>query len=237
MALDDRLQALADFVEQGSRVADVGTDHGYLAIELIKSGKADFVVASDKNSGPLEAAGRSLKLEGLTEKITLRLGDGLQVLKPGEVDTVCLAGMGGALMTEILEAKPEIVKELKELILQPMNGAGELRRWLYRNSWHIVDEALAVDQGHIYEIIKAQRGRKRYPAPVELLIGPVLWEKKPPLLQHHLEQLLFRQKQVASGMEQSPRARQTKKYAKVLELIKELEGRLSQCVRESNASR
>jgi tRNA (adenine22-N1)-methyltransferase len=66
MTLDDRLQALADFVEPGSRVADVGTDHGYLAIELVKSGKADFVIASDKNSGPLEAAGRSLKMESST---------------------------------------------------------------------------------------------------------------------------------------------------------------------------
>ena len=227
MGLDDRLQALADFVEPGSRVADVGTDHGYLAIELIKSGKADFVIASDKNSGPLEAAGRSLKMEGLTDKITLRLGDGVQVLKPGEVDTVCLAGMGGVLMSEILAAKPEVVEGLKYLILQPMNGAEELRRWLYRHGWHIVDEALAVDDGHIYEIIKAERGRKRYPAPVELLIGPKLWEKKPPLLKHHIEQLLFQQKRVASGMEKSPRAQNTKKYAKVLALIEELEGRLS----------
>lgn len=227
MVLDDRLQALADFVEPGSRVADVGTDHGYLAIELIKSGKADFVIASDKNSGPLEAAGRSLKMEGLTEKVILRLGDGVQVLKPGEVDTVCLAGMGGVLMSEILEAKPEVVEGLKYLILQPMNGAEELRRWLYRHGWHIVDEALAVDDGRIYEIIKAEPGRKRYPAPVELLIGPVLWEKKPPLLRHHIEQLLFQQKRVASGMEKSPRAKKTKKYEKVLALIEELERRLS----------
>ena len=227
MELDDRLQALADFVEPGSRVADVGTDHGYLAIELIKSGKADFVIASDKNSGPLEAEGRSLRVEELTEKVTLRLGDGVQVLQPGEVDTVCIAGMGGVLMTEILEAKPEVVKELKHLILQPMNGAEELRRWLYRNSWHIVDESLAVDDGRIYEIIKAEQGRKKYPAPVELLIGPKLWEKKPPLLRHHIEQLLFQQKRVASGMEKSPRAKKTKKYAKVIELIEQLEGRLS----------
>ena len=80
-------------------------------------------------------------MEGLTDKVTLRLGDGVQVLKPGEVDTVCLAGMGGVLMSEILEARPEVVEGLKYLILQPMNGAEELRRWLYRHGWHIVDEA------------------------------------------------------------------------------------------------
>jgi len=227
MKLGDRLQALADFVPTGSLVADIGTDHGYLALELVQSGKAGRVIASDKNSGPLEAAVRAVREAGLTEQVTLREGDGLAVLKPGEVDTVCIAGMGGILMTEILEAQPEVVKSLKRLVLQPMNGAPELRRWLYRHYWHIVDEALAVDDGRIYEIICAEKGREKMPDGLSLLIGPKLWEKKPELLRHHIEQLLFQSRSIAAGMEKSPRASKTKKYQAVQEQIRELEERLT----------
>jgi len=227
MKLDDRLQALADFVPKGSRVADIGTDHGYLALELVQSGKAEHVIASDKNTGPLEAAVRAVREAGLTKQVALREGDGLSVLKPGEVDTVCIAGMGGILMTEILDAQPEVVKSLDRLVLQPMNGAPELRRWLYRHYWHIVDETLAVDDGRIYEIICGEKGREKMPDALMLLIGPKLWEKKPALLRHHIEQLLFQSRRIAAGMEKSPRARRTKKYREVQELIEALEERLT----------
>ena len=96
MHLDDRLQALADFVPEGARAADIGTDHGYLAVALLQQGKANFVVAGDKNRGPYEAAKRTVHEYAISEEqISVRLGDGLEVVKPGEVDTVCIAGMGG----------------------------------------------------------------------------------------------------------------------------------------------
>ena len=84
MHLDDRLQALADFVSEGSRVADIGTDHGYLSIALVQAGKADFVVASDKNAGPFEAATRAVREAGLMDTISVRLGDGLATLQRGK---------------------------------------------------------------------------------------------------------------------------------------------------------
>ncbi|MGO5130873.1 tRNA (adenine(22)-N(1))-methyltransferase [Mitsuokella jalaludinii] len=227
MHLDDRLQALADFVSEGSRVADIGTDHGYLSIALVQAGKADFVVASDKNAGPFEAATRAVREAGLMDTISVRLGDGLATLQPGEVDTVCIAGMGGVLMTEILEASPEVVAQLTTLILQPQSAAVELRRWLYRKHWHIADESLAIADGRIYEIIKAERGRRKMPEEILLEIGPVLWEKKPPLLRHHIESLLFQQRRVAAGMEKSKRALSSRKYQEVKGRIKELEARLS----------
>ena len=227
MHLDDRLQALADFVSEGSRVADIGTDHGYLSIALVQAGKADFVVASDKNAGPFEAATRAVREAGLMDTISVRLGDGLATLQPGEVDTVCIAGMGGVLMTEILEASPEVVAQLTTLILQPQSAAAELRRWLYRKHWHIADESLAIADGRIYEIIKAERGRRKLPEEILLEIGPVLWEKKPPHLRHHIESLLFQQRRVAAGMEKSKRALSSRKYQEVKGRIKELEARLS----------
>lgn len=228
MQLDDRLQALADFVPVGCRAADIGTDHGYLAIDLIREGKATFVVAGDLNEGPYEAAKRTVHENAMAaDQISVRLGNGLQVLEPGEVDTVCIAGMGGVLMTQILEQSPEVVKKLTTLVLQPMNGAPELRTWLYRHNWHIADEALAVADGRIYEIVKAERGRVKRPAPLDLLIGPVLWQKKPPLLKHHIESLLFQQRRVLTGMEKSPRACKTKKYEVIKEQVRELEERLT----------
>lgn len=228
MNLGDRLQAVADFVPQGSRVADIGTDHGYLAVELVKSGKAKLVVASDKNTGPYEAAVRTVRENGLADNvISVRLGDGLKSLRPGEVDTVCIAGMGGALMVEILEGSPDVVETLDTLILQPQSAAPELRRWIYRKHWHIEDESLALDDGRIYEIIMAKRGRRKMPEQLMLEIGPVLWQKKLPLLRHHIEALLFQERRVAAGMEKSDAAKKSKKYQAVIRHIKELGEHLS----------
>ncbi len=228
MNLGDRLQAVADFVPQGSRVADIGTDHGSLAVELVTAGKAKFVVASDKNTGPDEAAVRTVRENGLADNvISVRLGDGLKSLRPGEVDTVCIAGMGGALMVEILEGSPDVVETLDTLILQPQSAAPELRRWIYRKHWHIEDESLVLDDGRIYEIIMAKRGRRKMPEQLMLEIGPVLWQKKPPLLRHHIEALLFQERRVAAGMEKSDAAKKSKKYQAVIRHIKELGEHLS----------
>ncbi|WP_173443917.1 class I SAM-dependent methyltransferase [Selenomonas ruminantium] len=227
MHLDDRLQALADFVPEGSRAADIGTDHGYLAVALIEQGKSSFVVAGDKNRGPYEAAKRTVHEYAISEEqISVRLGDGLEVVKPGEVDTVCIAGMGGILMNTILEASPEVTEALKTLVLQPMNGAPELREWLYDHEWHIVDENLVIDDGRIYEIIKAEKGSRKKPSGLDLLVGPKLWKKKPPLLKHHIEALLFQQRRILNGMEKSDRAKGDKRYAQVKRRVRALEERL-----------
>lgn len=223
MQLGARLRAVADFVPKGSRVADVGTDHGYLALALIQEEIAAYVIASDKNEGPLAAASRSIREAGLTERIALRLSDGLAKIAQGEVDTACLAGMGGTLMVEILSAAPAVLEGLQTLVLQPQGGAPELRHWLYQNDWHIADETLVLEDGRIYEIIQAKRGKKRAPKKILLEIGPVLWKKKPPLLRHHIEGLLFAQRRAISGMEKSEAARQSKKYAKTQAHIEELE--------------
>ena len=96
--IDNRIKAIENFVQAGSFVADIGADHGYLAIELIKSGRARKVIATEKNLGPFEALSKNIS--GFN--IEARLGDGLQVLTAGEIDTICIAGMGGALITKIL---------------------------------------------------------------------------------------------------------------------------------------
>ena len=153
--IDSRIQAVLNFVRAGSRVADIGADHGYLSIELVKSGRAARVIATEKNLHPCEAARKNISAAGLGEVIDVRLGDGLQVLTAGEVDTICIAGMGGALICKILDAAPDVVHSVRRLILQPMNGVKKIRTWLAENGWTIADEDLAESAGIIYEIICA----------------------------------------------------------------------------------
>ena len=130
MILDDRLEAVAGFVPADCKVADIGTDHGYLAMELYKRDKRRTVIAADKNAGPCQAASHTLAEAGLTECIQVRQGDGLKALAVGEADTVCIAGMGGKLISDILSAEPEVLAGLSCLVLQPQNAYSLLRRWL-----------------------------------------------------------------------------------------------------------
>ena len=108
MTLDKRLQAVADFVPKGCKVADIGTDHGYLAKYLYEQDNSRYVIAADLNAGPCEAARKTFAEFGLEDKIPVRQGSGLEPLSAGEVDTVCIAGMGGKLIADILAGKKEV---------------------------------------------------------------------------------------------------------------------------------
>lgn len=223
MKLDARLAAVAAFVPKGSRVADVGTDHGYLAAALVREGRVPFVIASDLPEGPCEAARRTVREAGLSDRIEVRRGDGLTVLAPGEVDTVCLAGMGGVLMTQLLAAAPAVVQTLSALVLQPMTGEEELRRDLYAHAWHVVDETLVVADDRLYTVILARPGERPMPDDVTLAVGPVLRDRRDELLRHHIESQLFLVRRAAAGMERSARAKASAKYRAVQQRIAALE--------------
>jgi len=196
--IDNRIKAVENFV-QGGVVADIGADHGYLAIELIKSGRVAKVIATEKNIGPFEALSKNIS--GF-KQIEARLGDGLQVLSAGEVDTICVAGMGGALIQKILDESPEVVSSARQLILQPMNGVKKIRTWLAENDWAIADEDLAEAGGIIYEIICAERN----PAP------KIFKRESSPLLQKFLAQRAERLEKVLAEMKKSSEARQSEKF-------------------------
>jgi len=226
MQLGARLQTVANFVPEKSRVADIGTDHAYLPIMLAEEKKAIVVIACDVNKGPYGVACHTVKTAGLAERIEVRLGDGLKALKPDEVDVVTIAGMGGSLICEILDASADVVRALTALVLQPMNGAAELRGWLYENKWYIEDEDLTIEDNRLYEVIYARQGIQEKPEDLLLEIGPVLWRKKSKLLEQHIKKLLFQQRRAALGMENSTQAMKSKKYAATIAKILELEGRL-----------
>ena len=197
--IDDRIKAIKNFVRAGSRVADIGADHGYLSIELIKSGVAAKIIATEKNVHPFEALSKNIA--GF-DQIEVRLGDGLKIISAGEVDTICIAGMGGALIEKILNESPEVVKSARQLILQPMNSAKKIRSWLAENNWTIADEDLAESSGIIYEIICAEKN------PVKKAFK----REKSPLLVKFLNQRREKLEKVLNEMAKSEFARTSAKY-------------------------
>ena len=225
MKLGSRLAALAAFVPQGARIADIGTDHAYLPIELVQKNIAISAVAGDVHIGPYHAAKENIEGLGLQHKIAVRFGDGLSVLSPGEVDTVVIAGMGGSTIIEILNSSPEITSSLRRLILQPMIATGTVRRWLNTNKWEIVEEALVQDEGKLYEIVVAEQGETFTVEPIMYDIGMILWEHKPALLALHIENLIAQTERVLHEMATSPSARNSSKYDEYVERRKQLEAK------------
>ena len=226
MRLDGRLAAVAALVPRGARAADVGTDHAYLAIALLNEQDVETVIATDKNEGPCAAARRTISASGFANRVQVRVGDGLAPLSPGEVDTVCIAGMGGGLIASILAEGAEVLAEVSRLVLQPMNDAAALRQWLYDNGWHIVEESLATADGRLYEIIAAEPGTEETPEPWLLTLGPVLWRDRPPLFARHAKAQTERLRRILRGMEKSETARESEAYRKIAGELSEIERRL-----------
>ena len=146
MKLTDRLLKIADLVTKGKKIADIGTDHGYIPVYLLNKGHVDFAILADVNKGPLENARSEVRHNNLTDKVDLRLGSGIEVLNENEVDEVIIAGMGGILISELLEAKKSVAHNLDKLILQPMQAQDELRKYLLNNFGSIRIQAR--DHGH-----------------------------------------------------------------------------------------
>ena len=156
ITLDKRLSAVAALVRQGSRLADIGTDHAYLPVHLVQAGVCPSAIASDIGAGPLDAARRTVTENGLTSEIALRLGNGLATVSAGEVEDIAVAGMGGETIAAILEAAPWVKNEGIRLILQPMTRAEDVRRWLLHNGFSVLEEHLIIDGRHLYPVMAAE---------------------------------------------------------------------------------
>lgn len=155
--LDARLKMAADEVRQGKRVVDIGTDHAYLPAYLIENSICPSAIAADIGKGPLENARKVVGASNdLSEKIELRLSDGLKEIKSHETEDIVIAGMGGILISEILSAAPWVKDEEKRLILQPMSHAEDVRKYLCENGFEIIKEKACTDGRHNYIIIVAE---------------------------------------------------------------------------------
>lgn len=192
-----RLNTLAKMVDPGSRVADIGTDHAYLPIELVKNGKIDYAIASDVAEGPLENAKNDIAAAGLTEQIETRLGSGLEtVTHADQIDTVVIAGMGGKLMTDILDRAWSKDAQFKTLVLEPNIGEAGVRNWLMMHNYKIISEKLIAEAGHTYELIKASLTEEKHEmTEKEIFFGPFIVQEKNPVFYQKWEgQLVYYQR-------------------------------------------
>ena len=153
--LDDRLSAVASLVRNGKRVADIGTDHGYLVAYLVEKGICPSGIAADLRKGPLENARQTVIQQELSNKIELILSDGLQNIPENACDDIVIAGMGGNLIAEILEKAPWVKNERINIVAQPMTHAEVLRQWFIDNGFTINEEKTATDGKRYYCIISA----------------------------------------------------------------------------------
>lgn len=184
ITLSERLARIASFVPQGVKTADIGSDHSFLPIHLAQTGKAIYAIAGELNEGPFRGAERNVRQRGLTDRVSVRKGDGLAVIAPGEVDVITISGMGGGTMKEILAAgdAENKLQGVSRLVLSPQGDADTLRRWLVGNGWRIIEEDLLIEDEKMYEFIVAERGEMALDDPLALEFGPLLLARKHPLI-------------------------------------------------------
>lgn len=186
MKLSDRLQAVASFVTPGLRVADIGTDHGYIPIYLTEQGIIPYAIAMDINKGPILRAQENIKENGLEKLIETRLSNGFDKLEPGEADCAVIAGMGGELITNILNNGRNVVDGLKELVLSPHSEVWLVRKYLHNNDFKIIDEKMIIDEDKFYTIMKVVKGIDDIYSEEDYMYGKILIEKKDEVLMKYI---------------------------------------------------
>lgn len=187
--MGSRIDGIIKLVNPCQVAADIGTDHAYVPEILINEGICERVIATDLNEGPYRIAERYIASKSLTDRIDIRLGNGLEPVDLREVDTIIIAGMGGLLIRDIIDFKKSEIGSHHTLVLQPMNAADKLRHYLYENGFSLIDEELAKEDFHFYEIIKAKKTNdfNRIENEIFFEIGKVLFQKKHPLLKAFIE--------------------------------------------------
>ena len=158
MRLSKRIYKIAEAVKKGDSVADIGTDHGYVPMLLIRDGRSPRVIMSDISEGSLAKAKETFELAHLSDRVSVsdfRIGDGLETVEKGEVDEIIIGGLGGHTIVQILDADIDKSRSFKRLVLQPRKHSGTLRYYLYTHGWDIESESLAGEGKFACEIITA----------------------------------------------------------------------------------
>lgn len=219
MKLSPRLLGIATFVKNHSIVADIGTDHGYIPAYLIEKNISKKVIANDISKGSLKKAEEIIEELGYKRNIETRLGNGLEVLKPFEVDTVIIAGMGGPLIIDIIKSNVQIAETINNFILQPMIAADELRRYLYNNNFKIIDEKIIKEGDKHYEIIYAKHGKDCIEDEIYYELSKILVDKRDLQMKEYIQYKIKKTENILEKLdsEESEKAVERKK-----ELIEKL---------------
>jgi len=210
--LTPRLQAVASFVPQGARLADIGTDHAYLPVSLILDGHIPSAVAADLRPGPLDRAKKTAAEYGCTQNVTFRLCDGLSDVKSYETDVIAIAGMGGETIADILSAARWVKQKNLPVIMQPMSSQPELRRWLYQNGYDIRAEKLVREGDTIYVVILAQAGESDPMTLAEEWAGRQHKGLEEPLREDYLNGLLDKVNWALKGLSKSKEGCRSPRY-------------------------
>jgi tRNA (adenine22-N1)-methyltransferase len=193
MQLSKRLHAVASLVTPNNRVVDVGCDHAYTSIYLVEHNISPGVIAMDVNQGPIERAQENIIKYGYEDRIDVRKSDGLEKLQKNEADTILIAGMGGALTNQILSKRMDIVRTIRELVLQPQSEIHLVRKMLNENDFLITSENMIKEDGKYYFMMRAEtkselREWERFELREEehFYFGRLLLEQKHPILNEFL---------------------------------------------------
>ena len=229
MQLSQRLSSVASMVTAGNCLADVGTDHGYVPIYLYERKIIPHAIAMDVNKGPLERAALHIAESGMKEAIETRLSDGLTALKPGEADSVVVAGMGGPLIIRILSAHPEITESLKELILQPQSEISEVRIWLYEQGYEIVEEHMVFEDGKYYPMFKAVKNLEaKKLTDLEYKYGKLSVLGEPEVLRAYLVREIANKQTILQKLSEETTKKSKGRAVEIKALLTELEEMLSE---------
>jgi tRNA (adenine22-N1)-methyltransferase len=222
--LSPRLKIVASLVPKGSKIADIGSDHAYLAINLIKNEIAISAIAGEVAAGPLSNSKEEIEKNDATKQIEARLGDGLAVIQDTDaIDVICIAGMGGQLIRKILNDGKTKLSNVKKLILQPNVGEAELRDWLINNGFKITYEDIVAEDHHLYEIIVAEPGEMNL-SEKEQMFGPMLMKSHNDVYTHKWQRELKRLRKIEENLKAHPHHGQAKldQVTKQINYIKEM---------------
>ncbi|MFJ4348894.1 tRNA (adenine(22)-N(1))-methyltransferase [Pseudomonas sp. NPDC089401] len=202
--LSMRLERVAAQVPQGARLADIGSDHGYLPVALALRGVIEAGLAGEVAQVPYASAQRNVRRNGLQAKVTVRLADGLDAIEQSDgITAISLCGMGGLTMCEILERGKDRLSGQQRLILQPNGGERELRGWLMENGYRIVSEELLRENRFDYEIIVAEPCEAVAYSAEELYFGPLLMREKGPAFITKWQRMLRQKQQSLANFERA----------------------------------
>lgn len=203
--MSKRLECIASKVRKGIGVADVGTDHAYIPLLLLEHGYMGNIVATDIHEGPLNKARQNLCEHDAESRVRLYLCDGLELCPQELVDDIIIAGMGGDVISSILDRTPWCLREDVQLILQPVTKPEILRYWLINNGFAITDEAILKENNTIYQIITAKPGKSRTYSDSELFTGRFDMISNDPLFKEHIDSHIKRFKKATESLSTAKR--------------------------------
>ena len=203
LPISNRLLKCAELIPACDTVADVGTDHGYLGIWLLQKDRCRRVIASDLRAKPLDSARKNAALYAVDDRMTFLQSDGLREFIPGSFQTLVLAGMGGDLISRILEEASWLEGGAYRLILQPQSAANDLRRFLGERLWSIDREVLVRDGHFLYSVLAVSPEKGRPLTPGEQYVSPALRREQDPLFPDYLARMIRALELTVSGITQS----------------------------------